>query len=48
MIKTPDYTILGKTDLGKLKSAIRVVDEETFSLESKGEQKVYFPMSFMV
>ena len=48
MIKKPDNTILGKTELGKLKSKIRVVDETTFSLESKGEPKVYFPISFLI
>lgn len=48
LLKKPDNTILGKTDLGNMKSHIRVVDEETFSLESKNEPKVYFPMSFFV
>lgn len=48
LIKNSENTILGKTDLGNLKSQIRVVDESTFSLESKGEPKVYFPISFLV
>jgi hypothetical protein len=47
MLKKPENTILGKTELGNLKSQIRVVDDQTFALESKNEPKLYFPISFM-
>jgi len=41
LIPVPDNTILGKTDYSEITSMIRVVDQETLTLEVKNESKLY-------